>query len=170
VWLTGLPRSGKSTIAQELAPLLRMRGCKPVILDREEVERNLGPEVPAAQDTPEPIAHRVSYVAELLVKNGDVPIVAVSNRLASTRARARLRVPRLVEVYVTTPGHVCEVRSPAGASGTSSEGGATGEIRPMEPFETPTSPEIRVGTLDRTPRQSAEWVLRELDRLGLTSS
>jgi adenylylsulfate kinase-like enzyme len=170
VWLTGLPRSGKSTIANELAPLLRARGWQCVVLDREEAERRLGPESTPGEDPAETVAARVAYVAELLVRNGNVPVVAVSNFLASTRARARLRVPRFVEVYVTTPAYVCQTRRSSRPPLISLERLGRPDQDRMDAFEPPTNPEISVGTLDRTPHQSAEWVLRELDRLGLAPS
>lgn len=170
VWLTGLPRSGKSTIANELAPLLRARGWPTVVLDREEAERRLGSNPPPGEEASEGVAARVAYVAELLVRSGNVPIVAISNRLASTRARARLRIPRFVEVYVTTPAYVCENRRPNRPPLISLDREDPTRFERGDPFEVPTTPEVSVGTLDRTPRQSAEWVLRELDRLGLAPS
>jgi len=171
VWLTGLPDSGKSTIAGELFPLLRQRGWRPVVLDQEDLERHLDRDLRSGADRPSALSRQVAFIADILVRNGLVPIVAVWSPLAATRARARLRIRQFVEVYITTPSRVCRLRhdeesDPRSVAGTP---GKSVDIAEGQ-FEAPGTPDITVGTLDRTPRQSAEWVVRELDRIGWTES
>jgi adenylylsulfate kinase-like enzyme len=170
VWLTGLPNSGKSTIAHELPALLQSRRMRAVVLDGDVMERQFGTNAAAGPDPSEVLLRRVAYLAELLVKNGLVAIVAMRSPLAATRAVARLRIREFVEVYVTTPDRVCRSRREKGAP-IERPGDLSGTvIGATMTFEVPALPDVTVGTLDRTPLQSAEWILRELDRLGWTQT
>ena len=45
VWLTGLPASGKTTIARGLEAELRGRGLRVEVLDGDDVRRSLSPEL-----------------------------------------------------------------------------------------------------------------------------
>ena len=167
IWLTGRQRAGKTTLARELLPLLGPFGRHPVILDEEDLRRYLDPASPSPPGRDEQIAKEATYVGKLLVDNGLDPVVALNAPHASDRARARIEISKLVEVYVTTPLYVCEARrrrSQANGQRSGAPGSASSQVE--ESFEPPEHAEIQVGTLDRTPRQSAEWVLRELRRLG----
>lgn len=166
LWLTGLPSAGKTTIGSELLPLLRARGWNVELLDGDEVRRGLSADLGFDRAAREAHAARVTYIAKLLARNGVIPIVALISPYARSRARARAEIGRFVEVHVTTPIEICEQRDVKGLYRRA----RAGELREMtgvdDPYEVPERPEIRVDTAGVTPRQSAEYVLRELERLG----
>ena len=169
VWLTGLPSAGKTTIAHALVPRLRARGWNVELLDGDEVRRGLSADLGFDRSARESHAARVTFVAKVLARNGVIPIVALISPYATSRTRARREIGRFVEVHVTTPLEVCEQRDAKGLYGRARRG----EIKEMtgidDPYEIPESPEIRVGTSDCSPDQSAEFVLGELERLGWLS-
>ena len=166
LWLTGLPSAGKTTIAQALTPKLKARGWNVELLDGDEVRRGLSADLGFDRKAREAHASRVTYVAKVLARNGVVPIVALISPYASSRAKARQEIGRFVEVHVTTPLEVCEQRDVKGLYRKA----RAGEIKEMtgidDPYEAPKQPEIRVDTHDRTAEESAEHILRELERLG----
>ncbi len=166
LWLTGLPSAGKTTLAAEIIPLLRARGWNVELLDGDEVRRGLSADLGFGRTAREIHAARVTFVAKLLARNGVIPIVALISPYASSRAKARAEIGRFVEVHVTTPLEVCERRDVKGLYRKA----RAGEIHEMtgidDPYEPPERPEIRVDTVGVSPRQSAEFVLRELERLG----
>ena len=170
LWLTGLPSAGKTTIAQSLTPKLRARGWNVELLDGDEVRRGLSADLGFDRKAREAHAARVTYVAKVLARNGVIPIVALISPYASSRAKARQEIGRFVEVHVTTPLEVCEQRDVKGLYRKA----RAGEIKEMtgidDPYEAPEQPEIRVDTHDRTPEQSAEYILNELERLGYFGS
>jgi len=166
VWLTGLPCSGKTSIAQALAPLLRERGWNVELLDGDEVRKGISSDLGFGRVAREAHAGRVTFVAKLLARNGVIPIVALISPYATSRARARAEIGRFVEVYISTPIEVCEKRDVKGLYGKARRG----EIKEMtgvdDPYEVPAHPDIRVDKLTQSPADCARYPLRELDRLG----
>ncbi|MGA7923353.1 MAG: adenylyl-sulfate kinase, partial [Thermoplasmata archaeon] len=100
LWLTGLPSAGKTTIARALEPKLRARGWNVELLDGDEVRQGLSADLGFDRAAREAHARRVTYVAKLLARNGTISLVALISPYASTRARARAEIVRLVEIYV----------------------------------------------------------------------
>ena len=166
LWLTGLPSAGKTTISKELLPRLRARGWPVELLDGDEVRRGLSADLGFDRKSRETHARRVTFVAKLLARSGAIPIVALISPYRSSRSRARSEIGRFVEVYVNTPIDVCQQRDVKGLYRRA----LAGEIKEMtgvdDPYEPPESPEIVVDTLALTPAQSADYILRELERLG----
>lgn len=166
IWLTGLPSAGKTTIARELIPRLRGRGWPVELLDGDEVRQGLSADLGFDRRSREAHAHRVTFVAKLLARCGAIPIVALISPYRTSRASARQMIGRFVEVYVNTPLEVCQSRDVKGLYRKA----RAGEIKEMtgvdDPYEPPENPELVVDTLSHTPVQSAEFILRELERLG----
>lgn len=166
LWLTGLPSAGKTTIARELAPLLRAHGWNVELLDGDEVRQGLSSDLGFDRKARESHAARVTYVAKVLARNGVIPIVALISPYASSRAKARAEIGKFVEIYVTTPIDVCEERDVKGLYKKAHAGLVHDMTGVDDPYEVPQSPEIRVDTVGRTPAQSAQYILSELERLG----
>ncbi len=166
LWFTGLPSAGKTTIARAVAPLLRARGWNVEVLDGDEVRKGISVDLGFDRAGREAHARRVAFVAKVLARNGAIPIVALISPYASSRAHARHEIGRFVEIYITTPLAVCEQRDVKGLY----KKARAGEIHEMtgidDPYEVPESPEIRVDTLSRTPDESAQYIVDELERLG----
>ncbi len=166
LWLTGLPSAGKTTIARELIPLLRERGWNVELLDGDEVRQGLSADLGFGRVARETHAGRVAFVARVLARNGVIPIVALISPYASSRARARKEIGRFVEIYITTPIEVCEQRDVKGLYKKAHQGLVHEMTGVDDPYEVPESPDIRVDTVDRTAKDSARFILAELDRLG----
>src|SRR2546428_9401767 len=76
VWLTGLPGSGKTTIARLVEGHIRKLGLPVEVLDGDEVRKSLSPELGFSKQDREAHARRVVYISNLLCRNGIVTIVA----------------------------------------------------------------------------------------------
>jgi len=166
LWLTGLPSAGKTTIARELIPLLKARGWNVELLDGDEVRKGLSSDLGFDRIAREAHAGRVTYVAKVLARNGIIPIVALISPYASSRARARAEIGAFVEIYVTTPLDVCEQRDVKGLYKKARDGVIKEMTGVSDPYEVPEKPEIRVDTVNRSPAQSAAFIVQELERLG----
>ena len=166
LWFTGLPSSGKTSIAKATMLLLRERGWNVELLDGDEVRKGLSADLGFDRAGREAHAGRVSFVAKVLARNDAIPIVALISPYATSRARARAEIGRFVEIYVSTPVDVCEQRDVKGLYKKAREGLLREFTGVNDPYEVPEHPEIRVDTIDRTPDESARYVLAELDRLG----
>jgi len=166
LWFTGLPSAGKTSIAKALIPLLKERGWNIELLDGDEVRRGLSADLGFDRAGREAHAGRVAFVAKLLARNNAIPIVALISPYASSRARARNEIVRFVEIYVSTPVEVCEQRDVKGLYKKARRGELKEFTGVSDPYEVPEHPEILVDTLERSPEESARFVLSELDRLG----
>ena len=166
LWLTGLPSSGKTTIGQVLVQRLKARGRYVELLDGDEIRKGLSADLGFDRKAREAHAGRVTYVAKVLARNGVIPIVALISPYASSRAKARADIGRFVEIYVTTPLDVCEQRDVKGLYKRAREGSIKEMTGVSDPYEAPEHPEIRVDTVNRNAKESAEFILSELERLG----
>src|SRR5438093_8594576 len=70
VWLTGLPSSGKTTLALGLAERLRRAGHRVEVLDGDVVGRNLTKDLGFSRLDRAENVRRVGFVAHLLSRNG----------------------------------------------------------------------------------------------------
>lgn len=114
VWLTGLPRAGKSTLARAAAERLAAGGERPILLDSDDVRGALVPPPgydPAARDA---FYATLGRLAALLARQGFVVLVPATAHRRAYREAARALAPRFVEVYVATPVDECRRRDPAG--------------------------------------------------------
>jgi adenylylsulfate kinase len=69
VWFTGLPSSGKSTIAREVYRQLLDRRCAVELLDGSEVRESLSRGLGFSREDREENVRRIGYVAKLLSRN-----------------------------------------------------------------------------------------------------
>jgi adenylylsulfate kinase len=167
LWLTGLPSAGKTTIGKVLIERLTERGRFAELLDGDEIRKGLSADLGFDRVSREAHAGRVTFVAKLLARNGAIPIVALISPYRSSRARARAEIGRFIEVYVNTPLAVCEQRDVKGLYRKA----RAGEIREMtgidDPYEPPEHAEIVIDAVRLSPSESADAILRELERRGL---
>ncbi|MGY4282240.1 adenylyl-sulfate kinase [Bradyrhizobium sp. LM2.7] len=115
VWLTGLPASGKSTLAKALERRLFTNGGSPILLDGDTVRAGLNSDLGfSATDRSENI-RRLAEVATHLARNGHIAIVAAVSPAREDRASARrIADTAFREIHVATPAEVCEERDPKG--------------------------------------------------------
>ncbi|MGQ3050168.1 MAG: adenylyl-sulfate kinase [Roseateles sp.] len=143
-WLTGLPGSGKTTLAGAFKERLRWEGQAACILDadllREGINRDLGY---SPEDRSENV-RRISEVARLFVLEGFVVIVACIAPYRADRERARGRFPesRFFEVFVDAPVEVCIARDPKGLYLKARQGATLQVTGVSAPYERPEQPDL----------------------------
>lgn len=141
VWLTGLPRSGKSTLAQTLALELRAAGRPTVVLDGDEVRAALTPRPGYDSASRDHFYETLGRLAALFARQGLVVLVAATANRRAYRDAARARSPRFIEVYLATPQETCRERDPAGLYRSSARDALPGVGVAYEP---PLAPDIVV--------------------------
>lgn len=166
VWLTGLPCSGKSTIADGLAQELGRRGRRVQVLDGDVVRQSLSQGLGYSRRDREINVLRIAFVAELLARHGVIVVVAVVSPFEATRAEVRRRVPDLVEVHVDCPLAECERRDVKGMYAAARAGRIPDFTGIGSPYEPPSSPELRVDTLELDVDGSVAAVMARLEHLG----
>lgn len=166
VWLTGLPCSGKTTIAQALAQRLRDEGYKVEILDGDVVRQHFSKGLGFSKEDRIENIRRVSYVAHLLARNGVVVIVALISPYREGRDYARQLIGQFVEVYVKCPLEVLMERDVKGLYAKALKGEIPNFTGISDPYEPPENPEVVVETDKETPDESVEKIWTALEELG----
>jgi adenylylsulfate kinase len=163
IWLTGLPSSGKTTLAHALGWLLEERGIAVQILDSDDLRRRLTPQPTYSRRERDWFYDTITFVAELLTSNGVNVLIAATACRRAYRQAARERIARFAEVYVECPVRVCRARDPKGLW----EGAEKGEITSLPgagtPYEAPDAPEARVDTARHSAAEAAGRILEQLD-------
>ena len=165
LWLTGLPASGKSTIAMEVERRLVEAGAHAYVLDGDNVRvglcRDLGF---SAEDRRENI-RRVGAVAALFADAGTIAIAAFIAPYRAGRSDARLAAgDAFHEVYVKADAATCEERDPKGHYRKARAGeiddftGITGD------YEVPEHPELVLDTVVHSVDACVEMVLAYVER------
>jgi adenylylsulfate kinase len=108
--LTGLPGSGKTTLAKSLAANLEQLGHDCVVLDGDE--HRYGYSANAHRNN----THRLAEAAVRANREGCFAIVAAVSPMSLDRAKARttLGARKMLEIYLSTPLAVCERRDRTG--------------------------------------------------------
>ncbi len=166
LWFTGLPASGKTTLAALVERALRDRGLKVELLDGDEVRAALSPSLGFSKADRDTHIRRVGYLCKLLSRNGVVAIVAAISPYREIREEVRKAVGAFVEVYVCCPVEVCRRRDGKGLYERAFRGEITNFTGVSDPYEEPLSPEIVVENDRATPEESAAHILDALTGLG----
>lgn len=114
VWLTGLPASGKSTLAARIAARLRGERRAVVVLDGDEVRDALVPRPGHDEVARDGFYRSLAGLAALLARQELVVLVPATAHRRAWRALARALAPRFIEVHVATPLDECRRRDPKG--------------------------------------------------------
>ena len=162
VWLTGLPGSGKTTIARELEPELKKRGWCVEVLDGDEIRQNLSKGLGFSREDREIHLKRVTYVAKLLSRNGVAVIAAFISPYRNIREYARRETTNFLEVYVKCSVEGCARRDPKGLYKKASAGEIKDLTGPQDLYEEPTKPDLVIDTERLTVQQSVDSVLAML--------
>jgi adenylyl-sulfate kinase len=166
VWFTGLPASGKSTVAVALEAELVRAGRPAYLLDGDNLRHGISGDLGFSEADRAENIRRVGHVARMMADAGVVSLVSLVSPLAAERDRVRAvhaeaGLP-FFEVWVSTPVEVCEQRDPKGLYARARRGELPGLTGVGAPYEPPASPELEV-TLDQP---LDHWVQRLLVLIG----
>jgi adenylyl-sulfate kinase len=166
VWFTGLPCSGKTTVADLVADELRKRGLRVERLDGDIVRQSLTRDLGFSKEDRDKNIERVTFVAKLLSRNGVAVLVSFVSPYIAARDNARKETTNFVEVFVDTPVGVCEKRDVKGMYAKARAGEIKDFTGVNDPYEAPPNPEIALHTDQITERQCRDLVLQRLEELG----
>ena len=146
LWLTGLPSSGKSTVAAAAEAQLVRSGRHALRLDGDNLRHGLNANLGfSAEDRAENV-RRTAHAAALLAEAGVVAVTSLVSPYAADRDAARqLHAERglpFYEIHVSTSLAECERRDPKGLYARARAGELTGMTGIDDPYEAPTAPEL----------------------------
>lgn len=166
VWFTGLPSSGKSTIARALERRLKEANLKVELLDGDVVRTHLSRGLGFSREDRDLNIKRIGFVCHLLTRNGVAAIASAISPYRETRDYNRRMIGQFVEVYVKTPLAECEKRDVKGLY----QKARAGEIKEFtgvdDPYEEPQHPEVVCETTKETADVCVDKIIETLGRLG----
>ena len=166
LWFTGLPCSGKSTIAQLLIERLQRSRLKVELLDGDVVRQKLTKGLGFSKEDRDENIRRIGYVCHLLSRNGVIAIGAAISPYRAIRDELRAMIPCFVEIYLNCPLEVCVERDVKGMYKRALAGELKHFTGVSDPYEEPLHPELVLNTHEETPERSAEKVLEYLRARG----
>ncbi|RZN37751.1 MAG: adenylyl-sulfate kinase [Methanophagales archaeon ANME-1-THS] len=167
VWITGLPGSGKTVLAQHVRTMLADEGIAPVkVLELDEIRKFITPTPTYSEEEREIVYAALVYMAKLLVESGIPVIIDATGNRRRYRERARARISKFAEVYVKCPLDLCMERergrsaehAPSGIYAKTTEQGATVPGVNV-PYEAPVNPEVVVDSETMQVEASARKVV-----------
>ena len=150
LWMTGLPSSGKSTIADRAAKALFARGRHVYVLDGDTVRGGLCSDLDFSAKGRAENLRRVSEVAKLFADAGFITLVAFISPYRRDRDAARGTIgDRFFEVFVNADLATCESRDPKGLYARARRGDLPGFTGVDDLYEIPLTPSMVIDTMHR---------------------
>jgi len=170
VFFTGLPSSGKSTLANVLMVRLLEMGGRPVtLLDGDLVRKNLSSELTFSKEHRDLNISRIGFVASEITKNGGIPLCAP----IAPYAKVRNQVQQLIEskggfilVHVSTPVETCEQRDRKGLYAKARAGIIKEFTGISDPYEAPDNADLVFDTTDLSPEECVQEIILHLEKEG----
>ncbi len=174
IWITGLPGSGKTSIAQKVRDILVDAEVDVKVLELDEIRRFITPEPSYSEKEREIVYAALVYMAKLMVIECGKPVIidATANR-SRYRARARKSIPNFAEVYVKCSLETCmkrestriAVHAPAFIYKKAVDEGATVPGVNV-PYEEPLNPEVIVDTERMSVEECVDKVKEFIEEKG----
>ncbi len=166
IWITGLPGSGKSTVADEV----KKNHPEFVILRMDQMRKIVTPD-PTYSDAERDIVYRaLVYLAGKLTELGHNIIIDATGNLREWRELARQLIPRYIEVYLRCPMDVCMQREKQRMETHEApkdiyQKGTAGWPVPgvTAPYEEPLNPELAIDTDSNTIEETVAKIIKKIE-------
>lgn len=154
IWLTGLSRSGKTTIATGVADWLSERGVQTQILDGRFVRDELGNFFGYSREERIKVSRVLAVMAKLLAQNDVYPIVTAITPHDESRNFNRMELNPYFEIYVECAVETCISRDDRGLYQRAIRGDLPHFIGVDVPYDVPKSPDLSINTERDEPEES----------------
>ena len=160
IWLTGLPASGKSTIAAALRPQLEQLKLSVEVLESDAVRRILTPTATYSLAERDLLYRALALMGARLVAHGVTVIFDATASKCAYRDFARSLIPRFIEVAVECPLELAMQRDYKGTYQRGQRGESSTVPGLQDHYETPLHPEVRIDTTQLSATDAARMVLQ----------
>ncbi len=168
IWFTGLPSSGKSTVANALIEMLAAHGRQITVLDGDVVRTHLSKGLGFSKEDRDINILRIGFVASEVVRHNGVAICAAVSPYRDIRNAVRnmMGEGQFVEVFVDTPLETCQERDPKGLYAKALRGEIKSFTGIDDPYEDPKTAEVTVDNSKDTPERNAQKIIDVLKEGG----
>ncbi len=162
IWLTGLPASGKTTLARALEVLLSQAGLASEVLDGDEIRCGLSADLGFSREDRQEHNRRVIFLSKLLIRNGITVVVPLISPYRKVRKFAREELGYFMEVWVRCSLEECIRRDPKGLYARALQGKIKDLTGLQDPYEEPLDPDVIVDTERESLNACVEKILLRL--------
>lgn len=160
VWLTGMNRAGKSTLAAQIASRLAAVGRKVELLDEDGEAAVLLSGLGSSKEDHAKAVARLGFVARAVLRAGGVAVCAALSPYRDAREQVRREVRRFVEVFVDCSMEKLQQRDPAGIYKRALAGEITQVPGVDVPYEPPVHADVTVHTDQTSVDEAAKAVFQ----------
>ena len=146
LWFTGLPCSGKTTLASAVKLELIRMDYEVEHLDGDILRAGISKNLGYSEKDRNLNVQRTASIASNFNQIGKVSLVSLISPYRSSRQKARETIQRFIEVYVRCPLEVCEKRDTKNMYRLARLGEIKNFTGISDPYEEPLNPEIVVDT------------------------
>ncbi len=148
VWLTGLPASGKSTLANRVEAQLHGAQHHVFVLDGDNLRHGLNQDLGFTPEDRDENVRRVAEVAGVLADAGIIVFVALVSPSREARRKAQMIIgqERFLEVHIDAPVEVCATRDPKGLYARAKAGAVADFTGVSAGYEPPENPDLVIDT------------------------
>lgn len=167
LWLTGLPSSGKSTLARRVRDALVRRDVATLLLDGDEVRAALRPAPGYDPRAREDFYQSLANLAAMASSQQLVVLVPATANLRAFRAYAREQCAdgAFAELFVNTPASVCAERDTKGLYRQSQAGAVHTLPGVGSAYEAPERPELEVSMDEPSAHERvAQWLIEKVQQ------
>jgi adenylylsulfate kinase len=171
IWFTGLPSSGKSTIAHAVEEELYTRGHLSYVLDGDNIRHGLNKNLGFSPEDREENIRRIGEVAKLFAQAGVITMTAFISPYRRDRDKARhlLEDGEFIEVFVKVSLEEAEQRDPKGLYKKARAGEVKEFTGISAPYEEPLKPELVIDTDELDLEKSKSMVIQYLEEKKIIS-
>ncbi len=161
IWFTGLPSSGKSTIAHSVEKELYKLGIRTYTLDGDNVRHGLCSDLGFSPEDRAENLRRITEMIKLFLDAGLVVLSAFVSPYEKDRKRIKeaIGAENFILVYCKCPVEVCEKRDPKGMYQKAKKGEIKNYTGVSAPYEEPENPDLVLETHFLTIEESVQKVL-----------
>lgn len=168
LWFTGLSASGKTTLANALELKLNKNGYHTYMLDGDNTRTGLNRDLGFTKTDRSENIRRIGEVGKLFVDAGIITLTAFISPYRKDREMVRdlFKPGEFIEIYLSTPLEVCEVRDPKGLYKKARKGEIKQFTGVDDIYEVPVEAELKIDTAKHTIEECLELIINYLIKIS----
>jgi adenylylsulfate kinase len=165
LWFTGLPSSGKSTLADAVSMELKKYNISFKKIDGDIIRRTISKDLGFSKKDIEENAKRATSLAKSFTEKKICVLASIISPYKNTREQTRREIGKeFIEVYTKCDPAICIQRDVKGLYKKALRGEIKNFIGVSIQYQEPDNPEIVIETDKETVTQSVRKILRYLTR------
>lgn len=166
LWITGLPASGKTTLADLLLKAFEEHGVVTIWLDSDDLRRVITPNATYSSEERDDFYAAVGHLAALSAQGGAIAVVSATAPKRMHRDQVRALVPDFHEIYLYCAEYIRRARDIKGLYAMQDAGLISNLPGAGIGYEAPLTPELRFDSGTLEPKEITQGVWGYLQALG----